>query len=135
MRKTESSSSSQANILLLARAADEARALDIVALEVGHLLPICDYFLLCHSRSTVHALAICDKIDEAAHAAGLRLHHREGGRDGEWVILDYFGVVVHVFSEEARKFYGLERLWADAPRLDLSALLAPPDPSTLGGEQ
>jgi ribosome-associated protein len=135
MRKAASSLSSQDNILLLARAADEARALDIVVLEVGNLLPICDYFLICHSRSAVHAQAICDKIAEVAHQAGLRLHHREGSGQGEWVILDYLGVVVHVFSEEARKFYGLERLWADAPRLDLSALLAPADLAPSGGEQ
>jgi ribosome-associated protein len=134
MRKSESSLTSQENVLLLARAAEEARGLDIVVLEVGHLLPICDYFLLCHSRSTVHAQAICDQIDEAAQQAGLRLHHREGGGQGEWVILDYLGVVVHVFSEQARKFYGLERLWADAPKLDLSAILAPPDPAGLGAQ-
>jgi ribosome-associated protein len=134
MRKTESSLSSQDNILILARAADEARGLDIMALEVGHLLPICDYFLICHSRSTVHAQAICDRIDEAAHQAGLRLHHREGSGQGEWVILDYLGVVVHVFSEEARKFYGLERLWADAPKLDLTEIIAPADSSVAGGE-
>ena len=132
MRKTASppSASSLDNIALLAQAADEGRALDIVVLEVGHLLPICDYFLICHSRSTVHAQAICDKIAEVAHQAKLRLHHREGGGQGEWVILDYLDVVVHVFSEEARKFYGLERLWADAPRLDVAGLLAPAEPVT-----
>lgn len=97
--------------------------MDLIVLEVGHLLPICDYFLICHSRSLVHTQAICDRIEAGARQAGLRLHHREGGKQGEWVILDYLDVVVHVFSEEARKFYGLERLWADAPRVDVSELL------------
>ncbi len=122
------------HVALLTQAADEGRGLDIAVLEVGQLLPICGYFIICHSRSSVHAQAICDKIDERAKQAKLRLHHREGGGQGEWVILDYLDVVVHVFSEEARKFYGLERLWADAPQLDVAGLLAPADPAT-GGDQ
>lgn len=134
MANTASLSSPLDHITVLAQAAEAGRALDIVVLEVGPLLPICDYFLVCHSRSPVHAQAICDQIDERAKQAGLRLHHREGSRQSEWVIMDYLDVVVHVFSEEARKFYGLERLWADAPRLDVAGLPAPLVQPT-GGDQ
>jgi ribosome-associated protein len=135
MRKTTSASSAHDHVIALTRAAEEGRALEIVVLEVGSLLPICDYFLICHSRSPQHAQAICDKLEEGGKQAGLRLHHREGSGQGEWVILDYLDVVVHVFSERARKFYGLERLWADAPRLPLSEVLAPVEGGPLGGEK
>jgi ribosome-associated protein len=121
------------HLTILTQAVDAARGLDIVVLEVGHLLPICDYFIICHSRSSVHTQAICDLIDERAHQAKLRLHHREGGRQGEWIIMDYLDVVIHVFSEEARTFYGLERLWADAPRVEVAELLAAETEPT-GGE-
>ncbi len=135
MRKRTPTPASQDGLLLLAQAADEGRALEITALEVGSLLPICDYFLICHSRSPQHAQAICDRIEERAKQAKLRLHHREGRGQGEWVILDYLDVVVHVFSESARKFYGLERLWADAPRLPLETLLPATETRLRGGEQ
>lgn len=135
MRKRTTTPVSQDSLLLLAQAAEEGRALEVIALEVGSLLPICDYFLICHSRSSQHAQAICDRIEERAKQGGLRLHHREGSGQGEWVILDYQDVVVHVFSEAARKFYGLERLWADAPRLPLETLLPAAAARPTGGEQ
>ena len=103
---------------LVAQAADEARALEILVLYVGELLPLCDYFVICHSRSPQHGDAITDKVRERMKEAGVLLHHREGQRRGEWVILDYGDVVLHVFSARAREFYALERLWAEAPRLE-----------------
>ena len=125
MSNTAPVSTSPDHITVLAQAAEAGRALDIVVLEVGPLLPICDYFLVCHSRSPVHAQAICDQIDERAKQAGLRLHHREGARQGDWTILDYGDILLHVFSETARRFYDLERLWGDAPRLEVNVPAIP----------
>lgn len=104
---------------LVAQAADEARALEIVILEVGRLMPFCDYFVICHGRSPVHQEAVCDRVDERLRESGLRPHHREGELKGDWTILDYGNVILHVFSETARRFYDLERLWGEAPRLAL----------------
>jgi ribosome-associated protein len=105
---------SQARALFLAQALEEARALDIVVLDVRDSLTVCDYFVVCHTRSSVHAEAVVEKVREQARAAHLPLHHREGAKRGEWVILDYVDVVVHIFSESARGFYNLERLRHDA---------------------
>jgi ribosome-associated protein len=104
---------------LVAQAADEARALEIVILQVGKLMPFCDFFVICHGRSPVHQEAICDRVEELLREEGLRPHHREGEPKGDWTILDYGDIVLHVFSESARSFYDLERLWGEAPRFPL----------------
>jgi len=123
-----------AHVLLAAAAAEEARALEIVILQVGTMLPVCDYFVICHSRSAVHGEAICDKIQERMAQAGVGLHHREGAAKGEWTILDYLDVVVHIFSERARRFYALERLWAEAPRVEFEPALPHASSEPGGGE-
>lgn len=120
--------------LYLARTVDEARAVDLVLLDVAALTPLCSYFIICHSRSGVHAEAIVERVVEQAKAGGIRLHHREGTRRGEWVILDYMDVIVHIFSEEARGFYDLERLWADAKRVEWQEEPAPAGASGSGAE-
>ena len=121
-------------VLRLAAAVDEARALNLVILNVSKLTPVCSYFVICHGRSPVHAEAIAEKAREQAKAAGIRLHHREGSRRGEWIILDYMDVVVHIFSEEAREFYNLERLWGDARRVNWVAAETAPDQTAAGVE-
>jgi ribosome-associated protein len=108
---------SRARALFLAQALDEARALDIVILDVTGSLALCDYFLVCHTRSSVHTEAVVERVKERSQEANLRLHHREGAKRGEWVILDYVDVILHVFSETARDFYSLERLRDDAERV------------------
>ena len=73
---------------------------------------VADYFVIAAGRSRVQVQAIADAVEEALDAAGVRLGHREGYESARWVLLDYGDVVVHVFAEEERRFYGLERLWA-----------------------
>lgn len=121
--------------MYLAQAAEEARAQEIVILQVGDLISVCDYFVICHSRSPLHSEAICARIDEHMRERGCYPHHREGGQRGEWVIMDYLDVVLHVFSEQARKFYDLERLWAEAPRVELESVSSPPLPGSPGGAE
>ena len=99
---------------LVAAAADEARALDLAILHVGKVLPFCDYFVICHGRSKVHCQALAEHIEEELSKQDVHAKHREGLKDGIWIILDYLDVVVHIFEEEARNFYDLRRLWADA---------------------
>jgi ribosome-associated protein len=101
--------------LAIARAAIERRAADVLILDMRDLTAICDFFVLCTGRSPVHVQAIAEQIQDFLKAQGGRAGHVEGRAEGRWVLLDCLSVVVHVFTEEAREYYGLEKLWGDAP--------------------
>jgi ribosome-associated protein len=111
----------EAKALLMARAARERRAEHPVVLDLRELTPICDYFVICGGRSTVHTRAITDAIERAAAEAHMGRRHREGGRDAKWIVLDYGDVVVHVFGPDTREYYDLERLWRDARTVPVAA--------------
>jgi ribosome-associated protein len=106
--------------LTAARSADKARALELVILDVRSLTSVCDYFVICHGRSATHVRAAADQIEEGMKQHDIPRHHREGRAQANWIVLDYMGVVVHIFSEELRAFYELERLWGDAPRVEFA---------------
>ena len=108
---------SRERALIIAEVAEEHRARGAVVMDMRPLMTLCDYFVIAHGRSPAHIDAITDSIQEKMEQHKIKLHHREGHAEGSWVILDYGSVVVHIFSEEARRFYNLERLWADAMRV------------------
>jgi ribosome-associated protein len=111
-----------------ARAAAEKKASDIVLLDVGDIIGIADVFVITSGSNTRQVRTICEEIEEALEIeADSSPRGVEGVRDGSWVLLDYGDVIVHVFLEETRAFYGLERLWADADRIDWG----PPEAATL----
>lgn len=85
-----------------------------------------DYFVMCSGANPRQIQAIADAVDERLEALGLRVTHSEGYKQAEWVLLDYVDFVVHVFSEKARQFYDLERLWKSAKRLEPAELLVKP---------
>jgi ribosome-associated protein len=85
-----------------------------------------DYFVMCSGTNPRQIQAIADAVDERLEALGLRVTHSEGYKQAEWVLLDYVDFVVHVFSEKARQFYDLERLWKSAKRLEPAELTAKP---------
>ena len=109
--------------LLLAKALDSKKGLDIKVLETGHLTTLADYFVLCSATSTTQIKALADACEKEMKEAGEPPHHVEGHRGGTWILLDFSAVVVHVFNEEARQFYDLERLWSDATPVDLGEIL------------
>jgi ribosome-associated protein len=82
-----------------------------------------DYFVMCSGTNPRQIQAIADAVDERLEAMGLRVTHSEGYKQAEWVLLDYVDFVVHIFSEKARQFYDLERLWKSAKRLEPAELL------------
>ncbi len=86
------------------------------------------YFVMCSGANPRQVQAIADAVDERLEALGLRVTHSEGYKQAEWVLLDYVDFVVHIFSEKARQFYDLERLWKSAKRLEPSELLPKPKP-------
>jgi ribosome-associated protein len=115
-------------------AAQEKHALDVTVLKLTGLGAFAEYFLLCSGQSTPQIQAIGDAIDERLGREHVRLAHREGKAGAEWVLLDYGFLVVHIFSESARQYYDLERLWRSAERFDF------PDteqinPATQGGSE
>ena len=109
----------------LAKALDSKKGIDITVLRTGDLTTLADYFVICSGTSNTQIKALSDACEKAMDEAGEPAHHVEGHRDGTWVLLDFSTVIVHVFTDEARKFYDLERLWADAEQVDISAELLP----------
>ena len=89
---------------------------DIVSLDLKSMHhAVTDYFIICHGTSNVHVQAIADSVEEEVrNAIGLKAWHREGVQNAEWILLDYIDVVVHIFQENTRNFYQIEKLWADA---------------------
>ena len=108
---------------LLARALDSKKGGDLKVLRTEGVTTLADYFVICTATSNTQVKAMSDACEEAAEKNGERVHHIEGHGDGIWLLMDFSGVVVHVFTEEARKFYDLERLWSDGKPLDMTEIL------------
>ena len=110
--------------LLAARALADKKAKEIQALEIGDLTTLAEYFVIATGSSNTQINALVDNVEKVLHEeASEEALHREGYRGGTWVLLDYGCIAVHVFSAEAREFYGLERLWRDGKPLDISEIL------------
>lgn len=111
-------------------AAADRKAHDLVVLDIGKVSSFADYFILCHGTSDRQVRAIADGIDEVLRASGVRPLSIEGEVKGQWVLLDYGDLIFHIFLEDRRRFYALERLWGDAP--DVTTRFAPPAGETRG---
>lgn len=105
------------------KALDSRRGRDIRVLYTADQTTLADYFIICNGTSNTQVKALADAVEEAMSKNGEEPHHVEGHRGGEWTLLDYSSVVVHVFTEQARDFYSLERLWSDATPVDVSQYL------------
>ena len=105
-----------------AKALNEKKALDIKVLSTADRTVLADYFVICHGSSSTHVKALVDEVDKELSEAGEQ-PRREGLRSDIWVLMDFGSVVVHVFTDEARKFYDLERLWSDAQEVDPEKLI------------
>jgi len=109
------SDESKQMLAVAAAAAEATGAEDLVALDVSEPLPLVDIFLLATGRSERNVAAIADKIEEKLLEVGHKRLRREGRQESRWILLDFGDLVVHVFHEQERAFYGLERLWKDCP--------------------
>ena len=112
------SKSSREMLKIAATAADEKGATDLVALDISEPLPLVDIFLLATGRNERNVLAIASEVEDKMNQAGYKTLRREGRTEGRWILLDFGDLVVHVFHEEERLYYGLERLWKDCPVVD-----------------
>ena len=105
--------------IAVTKALDEKKGMDIKLLKIDRISSLADYFLICTGTSNTHVKTLCDYAEFTLEELGEPMLGREGHRGNTWELLDYGSLVVHVFTEEAREFYSLERLWADAEQIDL----------------
>ena len=110
---------------IAAKALEDKKARDIKVLRTTEQTVLADYFVICNGTSSTHIKALVDEVDKQLSEAGEPPVRREGLRSGIWVLMDFGCVIVHVFTDEAGKFYNLERLWSDAEVVDPSSLTCP----------
>ena len=110
--------------LLAAKALSDKKGKEIRVLEIAELTTLADYFVLATGSSNTQINALVDNVEKVrTEEAGEEPLHREGYRGGTWVLLDYGCIAIHVFNQEAREFYGLERLWQDGKPVDLTGVV------------
>ena len=102
---------------------DSKKAKDIRAIRIGDLTILGEYFVIATGTSTTQVKMLADEVDYQLGEKGVQPHRVEGYHSENWIILDYTDVIVHIFHEDTREFYDLERLWADGEKVDLSGIL------------
>ena len=105
------------------KALDAKKGLNIKLRKIDNVSSLADYFLICTGTSSTHVKTLCDYAEYTLEQLGEPMLGREGHRGNSWELLDFGSIVVHVFTEEAREFYSLERLWADAETVDISGII------------
>ena len=98
----------------VAAAAASKKANDIVLMKMSDITITTDYFVVCSGNTATQTRAIADAIEEELQKEGIEFNHKEGYREGEWVLMDYGDVVAHIFTRDSREYYALEQLWGDA---------------------
>ena len=114
-------------VTIAVKALSDKKARDVKVLKTEEQTVLADYFVICNGSSSTHIKALVDEVDRQLSEAGEPPIRREGLRSAIWVLMDFGCVIVHVFTDEARKFYNLERLWSDAEVIDPEALLSEAD--------
>ena len=104
-------------------ALDKKMAREIEVLHIENVTSLADYFILCTGTSNTHVNTLKEEVEHQLELLGVQAHHIEGHGNDAWVLMDYLSVVVHIFTEEARKFYQLDRVWADAERVDIESFI------------
>lgn len=106
-------------VKIICQAAQDNKAVDLVALDVKEISSFADYFVIMSGTSTRHVQGLADAVDRAIGSKRMMAGNTEGLGEGQWVLLDYNDIIIHIFHSEARDYYDMEGLWHDAPRLDL----------------
>ncbi|MBR2715703.1 MAG: ribosome silencing factor [Ruminococcus sp.] len=101
----------------------DKKGLDIKVIEISDVSVIADYMVIATGNSSTHVKALADEIEEQLDDMGISVSHVEGYRSNSWILLDYIDIIVHVFSNEAREYYDLERLWEDGTDIDISDII------------
>ena len=109
-----------ADVTRAVRAALDKKATNLVVLDLRQTPAFTDFFVVCSGQNARQVKAIADSVEESLREAGVRPAHTEGYDRAEWILMDFFTLIVHVFAPHTRDFYGLERLWGDAERIEMS---------------
>lgn len=109
--------------VLAAKAISSKKGLDIQVIEISGVSVIADYMVIATGTSSTHIKALAEEVEYQLDEAGVSVSHIEGHRSNTWILLDYVDVIVHVFSEEAREFYDLDKLWQDGTVVDLNGIV------------
>ena len=109
--------------ILTAKAKKKKKGLNIKLIEIGDISSLADYMVIATGTSSTHVKAIADEVEYQLDEAGISVSHIEGYRSNSWILLDYVDVIVHIFSDEAREFYDLERHWQDGKEIDISDIV------------
>ncbi|MBQ7134220.1 MAG: ribosome silencing factor [Ruminococcus sp.] len=106
-----------------AKILSDKKGLDIKVIEISDVSVIADYMVIATGNSSTHVKALADEVEEQLDDMGISVSHIEGYRSNSWILLDYIDIIVHVFSNEAREYYDLERLWEDGKDVDISDII------------
>ena len=109
--------------VMAAKAISSKKGLDIQVIEIGDISVLADYMVIATGTSSTHVKALADEVEYKLDEAGISVSHIEGYRSNSWILLDYVDVIVNVFSDEAREFYDLDRLWQDGKPIDLTGII------------
>ena len=109
--------------VMTAKAISSKKGLDIQVIEIGDISVLADYMVIATGTSSTHVKALADEVEYKLDEAGISVSHIEGYRSNSWILLDYVDVIVNVFSDEAREFYDLDRLWQDGKPVDLTGII------------
>ncbi|MCI9667455.1 MAG: ribosome silencing factor [Angelakisella sp.] len=101
---------------------DSKKGMDITGIDIHDLTTIGDYFILVTGTSSPHVKALAEEVEDTLAREGLEPRRIEGAQSAAWILIDYQDVILHIFTKETRDFYDMERLWSDAPRMDLTVL-------------
>jgi ribosome-associated protein len=110
---------SDKRVSIVVQAVCDKKASKVVVLDLREIASFTDYFVICNGRASRQVQAIADEVETKLLAENTKTSHIEGYQAGEWILMDYGDFVVHIFNEEARDFYNLERLWRDANRIEI----------------
>ena len=116
--------SSEKFVEMAVRLLDSKKAEDIVVLDIRELTSLGDFFIIASGNNTTLVKTLAEELEEKLSSQGFKLRRVEGANSAAWILMDYIDVVIHLFYSETREFYCLERLWADAPRLDVSGMIS-----------
>lgn len=106
-----------------AKILSDKKGLDIKVIEISDVSVIADYMVIATGNSSTHVKALADEVESQIDEMGVSVSHIEGYRSNSWILLDYIDIIVHVFSNEAREYYDLERLWEDGTDIDISDII------------
>ena len=109
--------------VMAAKAISSKKGLDIQVIEISDISVLADYMVIATGTSSTHVKALADEVEYNLDEAGISVSHIEGYRSNSWILLDYVDVFVNVFSDEAREFYDLDRLWQDGKPVDLTGIV------------